>query len=52
MSNIRLFESKKIRSAWNEDEENWGTICPLVEMTAADGRSLNSGRESKANHLL
>ena len=73
MSNIKLFESKKIRSAWNEDEEkwyfsvqdvvevltdsvdvkdyikkmkkrdaqlnaNWGTICPLVEMTAADGR--------------
>lgn len=73
MSNIRLFESKKIRSAWNEDEEkwyfsvqdvvevltdsvdvkdyikkmkkrdaqlnaNWGTICPLVEMTAADGK--------------
>ena len=69
MSNIRLFESKKIRSVWNEDEEkwyfsvqdvvevltdsvdvkgyikkmkkrdaqlnaNWGTICPLVEMTA------------------
>lgn len=23
MSNIRLFESKKIRSAWNEDEEKW-----------------------------
>jgi prophage antirepressor-like protein len=73
VSNIRLFESKKIRSAWNEGEEkwyfsvqdvvevltdsvdvkdyikkmkkrdsqlnaNWGTICPLVEMTAADGR--------------
>ena len=73
MSNIRLFESKKIRSVWNEVEEkwyfsvqdvvevltdtvdvkdyikkmkkrdvqlnaNWGTICPLVEMTAADGR--------------
>jgi len=73
MSNIRLFESKKIRSVWNEDEEkwyfsvqdvvevltdsvdvkdyikkmkkrdaqlnaNWGTICPLVEMTAADGK--------------
>ena len=66
-------KAKKIRSAWNEDEEkwyfsvqdvvevltdtvdvkdyikkmkkrdaqlnaNWGTICPLVEMTAADGR--------------
>jgi hypothetical protein len=23
MSNIRLFESKKIRSSWNEDEEKW-----------------------------
>ena len=68
-----MFESKKIRSAWNDDEErwyfsvqdvvevltdsadikqyikklrnrdpelfaNWGTICPLVEMTAADGK--------------
>ena len=76
MSNIRLFESKKIRSVWNDDEEkwyfsvqdvvevltdsvdvkdyikkmkkrdaqlnaNWGTICPLVEMTAAARCSLN-----------
>ena len=75
MSNIKLFESKKIRSSWNEDEEkwyfsvqdvvevltdsadikqyikrlksrdpqlftNWGTICTLVEMTAADGKKL------------
>ncbi len=23
MSNIKLFESKKIRSAWNDDEEKW-----------------------------
>ena len=73
MGNIKLFESKRIRSAWNEDEEkwyfsvqdvveiltdsadikqyikklrsrdpelftNWGTICTLVEMTAADGK--------------
>jgi DNA-damage-inducible protein D len=73
MSNIKLFESKKVRSKWNEQEEkwyfsvqdvveiltdtvdvkdyikkmkkrdaqlnaNWGTICPLVEMEAADGR--------------
>ena len=73
MADIKLFESKKIRSAWNDDEEkwyfsvqdvvevltdsadikqyikklksrdpqlfaNWGTICTLVEMTAADGR--------------
>ena len=73
MSNIKLFESKKIRSAWSEPEQkwyfsvqdvvqvltdtvgvkdyikkmkkrdealnaNWGTICPLVEMEAADGK--------------
>ncbi len=73
MSDIKLFESKKIRSAWNDGEEkwyfsvqdvveiltdsadikqyikklksrdpqlfaNWGTICTLVEMTAADGK--------------
>ena len=73
MSNIKLFESKKIRSAWNETEQkwyfsvqdvvliltdsddikqyikrmlsrdeqlksNWGTICTLVEMEAADGK--------------
>jgi hypothetical protein len=23
MSNIKLFESKRIRSAWNEAEEKW-----------------------------
>ncbi len=73
MSNIKLFESKKIRSIWNEKESkwyfsvqdvvealtdssdvkqylkkmlrrdellkmNWGTICTLVEMQAADGK--------------
>lgn len=73
MSNIKLFESKKIRSIWNEKENkwyfsvqdvvealtdssdvkqylkkmlsrdellkrNWGTICTLVEMQAADGK--------------
>lgn len=73
MSNIKLFESKQIRSAWNETEQkwyfsiqdvvqlltdtsdvkdyikkmkkrdsllnsNWGTICPLVEMVAADSK--------------
>ena len=73
MSSIKLFESKQIRSVWNEMENkwyfsvqdvvqlltdtpdvkdyikkikkrdallnaNWGTICPLVEMMAADGR--------------
>ena len=73
MSNIKLFESKQVRSSWDEKEQkwyfsvqdvveiltdtvdvkdyikkmkkrdaqlnaNWGTICPLVEMEAADGR--------------
>ncbi|MBX9891793.1 MAG: Bro-N domain-containing protein [Chitinophagaceae bacterium] len=73
MSNIKLFESKQIRSVWSENEQkwyfsvqdvvgvltdssdvkqyikkmlsrdeqlksNWGTICTLVEMEAADGK--------------
>jgi len=73
MSNIKLFESKQIRSIWNEQDQkwyfsvqdvvevltestdvkqyikkmlrrdsflqsNWGTICTLVEMQAADGK--------------
>ena len=73
MSNIKLFESKKIRTVWNEFDQkwyfsvqdvvqllsdttdvkdyikkmkkrdaelnsNWGTICPLLEMIAADGK--------------
>jgi prophage antirepressor-like protein len=73
MSNIKLFESKQIRSVWNEESQkwyfsiqdvveiltdsvdvkqyikkilsrdemlktNWGTICTLVEMQAADGK--------------
>ena len=73
MSNIKLFESKQIRTVWNEHDQkwyfsiqdvvqlltdtkdvkdyikkmkkrdaelnsNWGTICPLVEMTASDGK--------------
>ncbi len=73
MGNIKLFESKQVRSDWNEQEQkwyfsvqdvveilsdsidvkqyikrmlsrdeqlknNWGTICTLVEMEAADGK--------------
>src|SRR5258708_6484323 len=73
MNNIKLFESKQIRSVWNEQEQkwyfsvqdvvevltgstdvkqyikkilsrdaqlksNWGTICTLVGMEAADGK--------------
>jgi len=73
MSHLKLFDSKQIRSSWNDAEQkwyfsvqdiiqiltdtvdvkdyikkmkkrdsslnfNWGTICPLVEMEAADGK--------------
>jgi DNA-damage-inducible protein D len=73
MSSIKLFQSKQIRSVWNETDQkwyfsvqdvvqvltdsadvkqyikrmlsrdellksNWGTICTLVEMEAADGK--------------
>lgn len=73
MGSIKLFESKQIRSVWNEKDQkwyfsvqdvievltdstdvkqyikrmlsrdemlksNWGTICTLVEMEAADGK--------------
>jgi len=74
MGNIKLFESRHIRSIWNDNEQkwyfsvqdvvavltesvdvkqyikrmlsrdemlksNWGTICTLVEMKAADGKN-------------
>ena len=33
MSNIKLFESKKIRSSWNQDEEKWYfSIVNVVEI--------------------
>jgi hypothetical protein len=53
MSNIKLFESKQIRATWDEMlKSNWGTICPLVEMKAADGkRRLNSMIERISNRL-
>ena len=73
MGSIKLFESKQIRSVWNDKDQkwyfsvqdvievltdstdvkqyikrmlsrdemlksNWGTICTLVEMEAADGK--------------
>lgn len=32
MSNIKLFESKKIRSVWNEQEQKWYfSIADVVE---------------------
>jgi hypothetical protein len=33
MNNIKLFESKKIRSSWNEDEEKWYfSIIDIIEV--------------------
>ncbi|MCE5174910.1 MAG: hypothetical protein ABFC90_01055 [Bacteroidales bacterium] len=32
---------KKMKKRDSELNVNWGTICPLVEMTAADGKNLN-----------
>lgn len=33
MNNIKLFESKKIRSEWNEEEEKWYfSIIDIVEI--------------------
>lgn len=33
MSNIKLFESKKIRSQWNSDEEKWCfSVIDVVEV--------------------
>ena len=33
MSNIKLFESKQVRSAWNEDEQKWYfSIIDVVEI--------------------
>lgn len=86
MSNIKLFESKQVRSEWNEKEQkwyfsvqdvveiltdssdvkqyikkmlsrdvqlksNWGTICTLVEMEAADGKR-RKGQAADTKGLL
>lgn len=37
MDNLVLFE-KKLKSRDPDLSANWGTICTLVEMTAADGK--------------
>ncbi len=86
MSNIKLFESKQIRTVWNEQENkwyfsvqdvvailtdsadvkqyikrilsrdeilksNWGTICTLVEMVAAD-KKMRKVQAANAKGLL
>lgn len=40
MSNIKLFESKKIRSSWNEDEEKWYfSVIDVIEVLTESPRA-------------
>ena len=36
MSNIKLFEEKRIRSVWNEDNENWYFVVSDVVQVLTD----------------
>jgi len=36
MSNIKLFESKQIRSVWNEAEQKWYFVVEDVVMVLSD----------------
>ncbi len=39
MSNIKLFESKKIRSSWNEEEEKWYfSVIDVIEVLTESPR--------------
>ena len=39
MSNIQIFESKKIRSQWNADEEKWYfSIVDIIEVLTGTDR--------------
>jgi len=61
MSNIKLFESKKIRSSWNEDQEKWyfsitdiiavltGSVDPLAYWRKLKERLKKEGNETVTN---
>ena len=39
MSNIKLFESKQVRSAWNEEEQKWYfSIIDVIEILSGSPR--------------
>ncbi len=39
MSSIKIFESKKIRSAWNEEEEKWYfSVIDIVDAITRNSR--------------
>ena len=35
---IQLFEERKVRSVWDDEEERWGTSCSPTHMLASDGK--------------
>jgi hypothetical protein len=44
MSNIRLFESRIVRSAWNGQEQKWYfSIIDVFEILVENKRSKNTG---------
>lgn len=47
MSNIKLFQDKKIRSIWNEEEEQW--YFSVVDVVAALTDSVNPTDYLKKN---
>lgn len=49
MSNIKLFESKKIRSSWNADEEKWYfSIVDIIEVLTGTDRPRKYWSDLKA----
>ncbi len=49
MSNIKLFESKKIRSSWNEEEEKWYfSIVDVIEILTGTDRPRKYWSDLKA----
>ena len=49
MSNIKLFESKKIRSSWNADEEKWYfSVVDVIEILTGTDRPRKYWSDLKA----
>ena len=44
MSNIKLFESKQVRSAWNEDEQKWYfSVIDVIEILTESNNPKDTG---------
>ena len=49
MSNIKLFESKQIRSVWNEEEQKWYfSIIDIIEILTGTDRPRKYWSDLKA----